>query len=55
MQKDIKLLPYKITDKGGNPMISVQVKNEYKVMVPEEVSSMVLTKMKKAAENYFGK
>merc|ERR1719242_2472074 len=55
VQKDIKLLPYKITDKGGKPMISVQVKSEEKVMAPEEVSSMVLTKMKETAENYLGK
>merc|ERR1712217_718915 len=55
VQKDIKLLPYKITDKGGKPMISVLVKGEDKVMAPEEVSSMVLTKMKETAENYLGK
>merc|ERR1712176_1688102 len=55
VQKDIKLLPYKITDKSGKPMISVLVKGEEKVMAPEEVSSMVLTKMKETAENYLGK
>merc|ERR1712087_507254 len=55
VQKDIKLLPFKITDKGGKPMISVLVKGEEKVMAPEEVSSMVLTKMKETAENYLGK
>jgi heat shock protein 5 len=55
VQKDIKLLPFKITDKGGKPMIAVKVKNEEKVMAPEEVSSMVLTKMKETAENYLGK
>ena len=46
VQKDIKLLPYKIVDKNSKPMISVKVKGEEKVMAPEEVSSMVLTKMK---------
>merc|ERR1719499_1017042 len=55
VQKDIKLLPFKITDKSGKPMIAVQVKGEEKVMAPEEVSSMVLTKMKETAENYLGK
>merc|ERR1712164_67862 len=44
-----------ITDKGGKPQISVVVKGEEKVMAPEEVSSMVLTKMKETAENYLGK
>ena len=33
-------------DKASKPMISVKVKGEEKVMAPEEVSSMVLTKMK---------
>lgn len=46
VQKDIKLLPYKIVDKSTKPMIAVKVKGEEKVMAPEEVSSMVLTKMK---------
>merc|ERR1711874_668303 len=55
VQKDIKLLPFKIVDKGSKPMISVKIKGEDKVMPPEEVSSMVLTKMKEIAENYLGK
>merc|ERR1712061_596860 len=55
VQKDIKLLPYTIADKGGKPMIGVKVKGEEKLMAPEEVSSMVLTKMKETAENYLGK
>merc|ERR1712032_836624 len=54
VQKDIKLLPYKIVDKSGKPVIEVKVKGEEKVMAPEEVSSMVLTKMKETAENYLG-
>merc|ERR1711920_1147429 len=55
VQKDIKLLPFTISDKGGKPMINVKVKGENKAMAPEEVSSMVLTKMKETAENYLGK
>mmetsp|Transcript_95344 Transcript_95344/g.221303 ORF Transcript_95344/g.221303 Transcript_95344/m.221303 type:complete len:632 (-) Transcript_95344:280-2175(-) len=55
VQKDIKLLPYTISDKNGKPMISVKIKGDEKVMAPEEVSSMVLTKMKETAENYLGK
>merc|ERR1719262_120970 len=55
VQKDIKLLPFQIRDKSGKPVISVKVKGEDKVMPPEEVSSMVLTKMKETAENYLGK
>merc|ERR1712100_254211 len=55
VQKDIKLLPFAIVDKNSKPMISVKVKGDDKVMAPEEVSSMVLTKMKETAENYLGK
>merc|ERR1712019_313244 len=55
VQKDIKLLPFKIVDKSGKPMISVQVKGEEKIMAPEEVSAMILVKMKETAENYLGK
>merc|ERR1712226_971920 len=55
VQKDIKLLPFKIVDKAGKPVIEVKVKGETKQMAPEEVSSMVLTKMKETAENYLGK
>merc|ERR1719182_547338 len=55
VQKDIKLLPFEIVDKGGKPFIGVKVKGEDKVMPPEEISSMVLTKMKETAENYLGK
>ena len=36
-------------------MISVKVKGEKKQLAPEEVSSMVLTKMKEIAEAYLGK
>ena len=49
------MLPFKIVDVGGKPQISVKVTGEDKTMPPEEVSSMVLVKMKETAENYLGK
>ena len=49
------MLPFKVVDKASKPVISVKVKGETKEMGLEEVSSMVLTKMKKTAENYLGK
>merc|ERR1712127_728554 len=55
MGKDIKLLPFKIVDKSSKPVIEVLVKGETKQMGPEEVSSMILTRMKETAENYLGK
>ena len=54
VQKDMKLLPYRIVEKDGKPMIGVKVRGMEKLMPPEEVSSMVLTKMKETAENYLG-
>jgi len=55
VQRDMKLLPYKIVDKDGRPFISVIVKGEKKAYSPEEISAMILTKMKEIAETYLGK
>jgi len=55
VQKDMKLLPFKIVDKGGKPQITVKVLGKEKTMGPEEVSAMILTKMKETAEAYLGK
>jgi len=54
VQADAKLWPFKIENKGGKPVISVDYKGEKKVFMPEEVSSMVLIKMKEIAEAYLG-
>jgi len=55
VQHDKKLLPYDIVDKGGKPYVQVQFKKEKKTYSPEEVSAMVLTKMKEVAEAFLGK
>jgi len=39
---------------GGKPKIQVDYKCEIKTFTPEEVSSMVLVKMKETAEAYLG-
>jgi heat shock protein 5 len=55
VQSDKKLLPYNIVDKASKPYIQVMVKGSKKELAPEEVSAMVLIKMKETAENYLGK
>ncbi len=55
VQNDIKHFPYNvIADKNGKPVIKVTYKNELKTFQPEEISSMVLIKMKEVAESYLG-
>jgi len=55
VQHDKKLLPYDIVDKQGKPYVQVLFKKEKKTYSPEEVSAMVLTKMKEVAEAFLGK
>ena len=55
VQNDIKHFPYKVKpSKDGKPVIEVDFKGEKKVFQPEEISSMVLTKMKETAEAFLG-
>eukprot|EP00811_Abedinium_folium_P018868 NODE_2779_length_2146_cov_9.186231.p1 GENE.NODE_2779_length_2146_cov_9.186231~~NODE_2779_length_2146_cov_9.186231.p1 ORF type:complete len:668 (-),score=206.64 NODE_2779_length_2146_cov_9.186231:62-2065(-) len=54
VQQDMQLFPFKITGNTATPMIVVKVKGEERSMAPEEVSAMVLAKMKETAENYLG-
>ena len=54
IQEDMKHWPFKVVDKGGKPYMQVTYKGEVKQFTPEEVSSMVLTKMKETAEAYIG-
>ena len=54
VQMDKKLLPYDIIDKDGKPYIQVETKGQKKLYSPEEISAMVLTKMKTVAENFLG-
>jgi len=54
VQHDKKLLPFNIIDKDGKPFIQVEIKGERKVYAPEEISAMILGKMKEIAETYLG-
>ncbi|CAF1478749.1 unnamed protein product [Rotaria sordida] len=55
VQADMKHWPFKITNDVGKPNILVEYKNETKLFTPEEISAMILIKMKKMAETYLGK
>jgi len=56
VQDDKKLLSFNIVaDKDGGPRVQVMYKGEKKTYTPEEVSAMVLQKMKEVAETYLGK
>ena len=55
VQADMKHWPFKVIDKDGKPYIQIVFKSETKIFSPEEISSMVLLKMKQTAEAYLGK
>ncbi|XP_058976048.1 heat shock protein 70 [Musca domestica] len=55
IMEDIKHWPFKVVSDSGKPKICVEFKGEQKRFAPEEISSMVLTKMKETAEAYLGK
>uniref|UniRef100_A0A7S4L3Y3 Endoplasmic reticulum chaperone BIP n=1 Tax=Guillardia theta TaxID=55529 RepID=A0A7S4L3Y3_GUITH len=55
LQNDLKHFPFKVVPKDGKPHIQAEYKGQTKTFSPEEISSMVLTKMKETAEAYLGK
>ncbi|XP_035226081.1 endoplasmic reticulum chaperone BiP-like [Stegodyphus dumicola] len=55
VQRDIKYFPFKVIEKNNKPHIKVATKEGNKVFAPEEISAMVLSKMKETAEAYLGK
>ncbi|KAM0250632.1 hypothetical protein ACHAP5_002163 [Fusarium lateritium] len=54
VQADMKHFPFTIIDKAGKPVIEVEFKGEKKNFTPEEISAMILTKMRETAESYLG-
>jgi len=53
-QSDIKQFPFSVVDNNNKPIIRATYKGEIKDFQPEEISSMILTKMKETAEEYLG-
>merc|ERR1712176_1379950 len=54
VQSDMKHWPFKVSNAGGKPRLEVEYKSEEKSFTPEEISAMVLIKMKETAESYLG-
>jgi len=54
VQSDMKLVPYSIISKDDKPYVEVTLGGKKKQFSPEEVSAMILSKMKEIAETYLG-
>ncbi len=55
LQRDLKLLTYKVVDDKGRPKVEIVTNGVTKLLSPEEISAMILVKMKDIAESYLGK
>merc|ERR1711939_179889 len=55
VKKDIESWPFKVVDEGSQPKVQVEYLGETKTFSPQEISAMVLTKMKEVAEVKLGK
>ncbi|KAM9242631.1 LOW QUALITY PROTEIN: heat shock 70 kDa protein 6 [Dugong dugon] len=54
VQSDMKHWPFQVVSEGGKPKVRVSHRGEDKAFYPEEISAMVLSKMKETAEAYLG-
>ncbi|KAM0325361.1 hypothetical protein ACHAQA_007346 [Verticillium albo-atrum] len=54
VQADMKHFSFKVVEKATKPVIEVEFKGETKQFTPEEISAMVLVKMRETAEAYLG-
>ncbi|KAJ4372230.1 Heat shock protein ssb1 [Neocucurbitaria cava] len=54
VKKDIQSWPFKVVDQGGSPLVEVEYLGERKQFSPQEISAMVLVKMKEVAETKLG-
>ncbi|KAK9318437.1 heat shock protein 70 family [Lipomyces starkeyi] len=55
VQADLKHFPFAVKNKDSKPVVQVKVGEEDKIFTPEEISGMILGKMKEIAESYLGK
>ena len=55
VQQDKKMFPFGLVDRKGKPYVQVTVAGQLKQFAPEEVSAMILQKMRSTAESYLDK
>ena len=55
LQRDLKLLSYQVVDEKNRPKVEIKTNGTTKLYSPEEISAMILTKMKTIAESFIGK
>merc|ERR1739848_662571 len=55
VQSDKKFFPFALVEQKGKPHVQVSVNGKKETFAPDEISAMVLTKMKDTAETYLGK
>lgn len=54
VQSDIKFFPFTVKQKNKKPHVEIDMRGEKHLFAAEEISAMVLTKMKETAEAYLG-
>lgn len=54
LRSDIRLWPFRVINRGGKPAVQVTFRDEEKIFTPEELSSMILSKMKATASSFLG-
>ena len=54
VQYDRKLLPFEVIEQDTKPYVSIPIEGNQKVFAPEEISAIILSKMKEIAASYIG-
>ena len=54
VQKSLKLWPFSVTEYRGNCAVELTISKKKQILMPEEISAYILTKMKHTAEDYLG-
>lgn len=55
VQRDLKFVPYKVVSQAGKPYVQIETTAGLKKLSPEEISAMILVKMKEVAEAFLGR